>query len=73
MNQVLDFSGSHPGLAFLCLVVAAVTVASPFWRAFKSYNRRLRSRNIDLHGWPHPPLDADGDVVYPRDRQGGQW
>ena len=60
-----DFATANPGTAFLIVLVLAWAFIEPFRYAFRAYNRRLRSRNIAAHGWPKPPVDADGDIVYP--------
>jgi hypothetical protein len=66
MNTILNFAGVHPVFSFLSLVVIATTIVAPFRYAFLFYNRKLRSKNVQLHGWPKPPIDADGDLVYPQ-------
>lgn len=60
-----EFASGNPFTAFLIAWIVAWAVTRPFHYAFMAYNRTLRSRNIKLHGWPTPPTDADGDVVYP--------
>lgn len=53
------------GLWPICWGVQAVLIA-PFAYAFKAYNRKKRSENLSLLGWPtHPLMDADGDIVHP--------
>jgi hypothetical protein len=59
------FSMAHP-LTFTFIVVVLVWGAvKPFYYAFLCWNRWMRSRNIVAHGWPTPPLDADGDIENP--------
>ena len=62
---VWDFANESPLAAFCMVLVLAYAATRPFAYVFKAYNRKLRSRNIAAHGWPTPPIDADGDVVYP--------
>lgn len=62
---IWDFANQHPFIGAFIVLVLAYAATRPFSYAFRAYNRRLRSRNIVAHGWPEPPLDADGDVVYP--------
>jgi len=61
-----EFAKENPFLFFLIFWIAAWAVTRPFWWAFKAYNRSLRSKNIAAQGWPTAPIDADGDVVYPK-------
>jgi len=58
---VWDFANGNPIIA----LILAYILMSPVRYAFRAYNRRLRAKNIALHGWPTAPIDADGDVVYP--------
>lgn len=59
------FANENPlTFAFLCCV-AAGTFCSPFRYAYLAYKNKNRAKNIAAHGWPTPPLDADGDVVFP--------
>jgi hypothetical protein len=67
---VWDFANSSPGASVLMVLILAYAATRPFAYAFRAYNRRLRSRNIAAHGWPTPPIDADGDVVYPEKADG---
>lgn len=65
MSEFYGFASASPWLVFgLALVV--------YWLAsllFKAWNRFLRSRNIEHHGWPPEHLDADGDFRPERDTQ----
>jgi hypothetical protein len=63
---MLEFAKANPGYTFLIVWVLAWAATRPFWYAWVAYNRTLRSRNIVAHGWPTAPVDADGDVVYPK-------
>jgi hypothetical protein len=47
----------------LIVLILAWAATSPFYLAFRAYNRMLRSRNIIAQGWPKPPMDADGDII----------
>ena len=59
-----EFAKTNPGTFFFIILVLAWAATRAFWYAWVAYNRTLRSRNIAAHGWPIPPIDADGDVVY---------
>jgi hypothetical protein len=63
---MFEFATANPGYTFLIVWVLAWAATRPFWYAWVAYNRTLRSRNIVAHGWPTAPVDADGDVVYPK-------
>lgn len=62
---VWDFASAHYIVALLALWIVAWACVQPFRCAFRAYNRSVRGRNIAAHGWPVPPVDADGDIVYP--------
>lgn len=62
---MMEFATTNPGYTFLIVWVLAWAATRPFHYAWLGYNRRLRARNIAVHGWPNAPIDADGDVVYP--------
>lgn len=73
MNSFFEFAGDHPFLTWLmawgiwpvCWTVQAVLV-SPFRIAHSAYRRKLRSRDIQAHGWPTARfMDADGNIVHP--------
>lgn len=64
-----EFANANPGYTFLIIWVLAWAAVQPFRFAFRAYNRRLRHKNIALHGWPKAPVDADGDVVYPDEEE----
>ena len=74
MKDILLFAGAHPvaavflgwvvfALSLPTVWVIAVLIEVPINYSFRAYNRRLRSRNISLRGWPPSHLDADGDAV----------
>ncbi len=63
---MLEFAMQNPGYAFLIVWALAWAATRPFWYLWLAYNRTLRSRNIRAQGWPTPPIDADGDVVFPK-------
>jgi hypothetical protein len=62
---MMEFATANPGSAFLIVCVLAWAATRPFWYAWNAYRHTLRARNIAAHGWPPPPLDADGDVIQP--------
>jgi hypothetical protein len=43
--------------------VAAIHVLAS--NIVRAYRLKKRAQNIQAHGWPKPPMDADGDIVYP--------
>lgn len=65
MMGFFDFANGNPFTAFLMIWAAACVLIAPFKYGYRAYARRLRAQNIAAKGWPPPPLDADGDVVYP--------
>lgn len=64
-----DFAAANPGTAMFLAVTAAYAFVQPWYYAFKAWNRYLRSKNIAVHGWPKPPMDADGDVIWPQEEE----
>jgi len=60
-----EYADHHSIDAVVLAAVACIGFIAPFRYGFRAYNRYLRSKNIAAHGWPVPPLDADGDVIYP--------
>jgi hypothetical protein len=64
LQTVLDFAAHNPVLAVFLFVAMEVFTVVLISLPFLLANRFLRSRNIAKHGWPTPPLDADGDVVW---------
>lgn len=66
MAEFYVFAGEHPILTVILAMTAASAVRSIFYYPAWAYNRRLRAANIAAHGWPTAPMDADGDVVYPK-------
>ena len=64
--NILQAAVDAPWLAGFAIYVAYYALRLPFW----AWNRLLRSRSIASHGWPTNPLmDADGDIVHPRNTQ----
>ncbi|TCU34036.1 hypothetical protein EV129_11319 [Rhizobium azibense] len=73
MEALFQFAGNHPFLTWfiawgiwpVCWTVHAV-LTTPFRCAYGAYKRKLRSRDIQAHGWRTARLmDADGDIVHP--------
>lgn len=66
-----DFADKHWFIAiFLAmmmfwLILAAMNTTMLLWK------RWLRHRNIVAQGWPPSPLDADGDVIWPKEGEEG--
>ncbi|ASJ58980.1 hypothetical protein KEM44_21065 [Sinorhizobium meliloti] len=56
---ILAFCGKHPFLAFI-IICSAYYGWKYAWHVLK---RAIRSRDIQRHGWPTAPIDADGDIV----------
>ena len=67
MSDAFQFSQREPLAAIIIVLIICYAATRPFAYGFMAYNRRLRSMNIRAHGWPTAPIDADGDVVYPKD------
>jgi len=61
-----DFASANPGTAcimsFIVIVGLTHTICINLLQAYKT---RIRHKNILAHGWPKPPMDADGDIIYP--------
>ena len=62
-----DFAAAHPGTAVFLMAVAACAFVIPWHYAFKAWGLYMRSRNIAAHGWLKPPMDADGNVIWPQE------
>jgi hypothetical protein len=60
-----EYADHHPGYALTMVIVTAITITEIFQHCDRAWKRYLRARNIAAHGWPQPPVDADGDLVYP--------
>jgi hypothetical protein len=58
-----DFVHQNSFGMFLVFCIACGTVCALADKTVRAYRFKLRARNIQLHGWPQPPIDADGDVV----------
>lgn len=69
MTEFWAFAGHHPITAILLACCAATVLVAPFKYSFMAFNRAMRARNIAARGWPTAPLDADGDVVWPKEDQ----
>lgn len=77
MDAFFNFASNHPftawcmawGLWPICWMIREISISvltAPFRYGYHAYIRRLRSRNIRLHGWPTARhMDADGDIVHP--------
>lgn len=63
--MIWDLARESPIAAVLMFWIACWAAVQPFKYGYKAYKYRLRAKNIALHGWPSPPLDADGEVRYP--------
>ena len=59
MEMFLKWSAENPGL-FLGILVTAYMIAILAFRLMRRYIRHL---DIQRHGWPPAPLDADGNLV----------
>lgn len=58
-----EFMGEHQVLTVILALIAGSVAIWPF----RLVNRWIRHRNIVARGWPtHPQMDADGDIVEPR-------
>lgn len=76
-DHIKEIAGANPNHYFIkamilwgmcCYVfLALATLLVNFF--MRIINRIIRSRNIKHHGWPEAPLDADGDIVYPKKKK----
>lgn len=62
---LLEFMHEHWFLALIMIVSTGSAVHAMLWMPYRFYKIRCRRKNIEQHGWPVPPLDADGDIVHP--------
>lgn len=63
MEAFWKFGGEH---YFIVLILAYSVIHT----VGRMYSRTLRSFNIRKHGYPaNPIMDADGDIVYPKDKE----
>jgi hypothetical protein len=60
-----ELARESPIVVMVMFWVACWAAVQPFKFAYKAYKYRLRAKNIAQHGWPIPPLDADGELRYP--------
>lgn len=60
-----QFASDHPFAAFCMLWIVGWVISVIVTQPLRFWNRWLRHKNIAAHGWPEPPLDADGNVVHP--------
>jgi len=68
-DAVIRFASESPWLTFFMFWILCWTVTVPFKLMWFAWNRYLRSKNIQAHGYPTNPLmDADGDIVLPKDK-----
>lgn len=56
---ILEFTKQNPFLS-LCVLGSIYYGWKYPWHVHK---RAIRSRDIQKHGWPIAPMDADGDIV----------
>ena len=61
--HVWTFMGDHPVLTVILALIAGSVAKAAIRLPFIMYRLRVRERNISLHGWPQPPMDADGDII----------
>lgn len=65
MSDFWRFATEYPGHAFFIIALALYAATRPFRYAMIAYRRRLRHLDIQAHGWPMTPMDADGDIIHP--------
>ena len=46
-------------------VFTVLSLHTIFMGAIRIIRARGRVANIAAHGWPKPPMDADGDIINP--------
>jgi hypothetical protein len=65
-RYALTFAGEHPFLSFFSLLVVCQLVFECTKRVCDMihllHNRHHRHKNIQIHGYPPPHCDADGDA-----------
>lgn len=61
-----EFANNSPWLTFFLAMFAFMAVEAVVMAPVKMFKVHARRKNIEQHGWPTPPLDADGDVVLPK-------
>lgn len=57
--SILEFMGGSPFLTFFLALIIGGVIKYPF----HVLKRWIRSRDIQKHGWPRAPMDADGDII----------
>lgn len=65
MSDFWIFAQESPVTAFFIVLIVCYAATRPFRYMMVAYNRKKRAENIARHGWPKPPMDADGDIVHP--------
>ena len=65
MQSLIELAKVAPLTAFVLVCSAYYLAKCILWMPYNILQRCLRHRAIMRHGWPTPPMDADGDVIYP--------
>lgn len=59
-----EFAVKSPFTMFIIVCAVYYTIKN----LIDYFKRRVRSKDIQRHGWPkNPHMDADGDIVYPKE------
>lgn len=61
-----EFASGNPWLTFFLALLVALVAEEIVKTPYRAYKLSVRRKNIAQHGWPPAPLDADGDVIYPK-------
>lgn len=68
MTHLTEFASVNPWLTFFMFWIGCYTIVAPFKIIWLCWNRYLRSKDIQSHGYPTMPnMDADGDIVHPEE------
>lgn len=58
-----EFFIRYPGFTIVGFIFLLYALTRPFRYWALVEQRKLRSKDIQTHGWPKPPYDADGDLI----------
>jgi hypothetical protein len=63
---MVEFAMANPGWTVCIVLIVCYAITRPFRYIYMGYRRKLRSHDIQTHGWPTTPnMDADGDIIHP--------
>lgn len=64
--NIYEFMSKSPWLTFFLAFLLVHLIVKIVYLPINFYRNKSRRLNIAAHGWPTAPVDADGDVVYPK-------